>query len=291
MLDVAAYLREFSDEFNQALRAYLPRGGDAVSQAMRYSVEGGGKRIRPALAAAFCELWGGAARQATPLAAALELVHTYSLLHDDLPCMDNDDYRRGQPSCHRKFGEAAALLAGDALLTLAFGVVAEAAAYPFELRCRAAALLARAAGAQGMVGGQWLDLSYENQTVTRPELEEMNRRKTGALLETACAFGCLAGGANEAQTSAALRYADAVGLLFQLTDDILDAVGSREKLGKSPGKDRDRGKNTWVSLLGLARAKEEALRLSSLARREIEPFAPGESLLCRLPGWLAGRES
>ena len=289
-MDVEACMRAFSEEFNQALPAYLPQGDDIVSQAMRYSMEGGGKRLRPALAAQFCGLWGAEAQVATPLAVALEMVHTYSLIHDDLPCMDDDDYRRGQLSCHRKFGEAAALLAGDALLTLAFEVVAGAEIYPAELRCQAAAVLARAAGVQGMVGGQWLDLSYENRKITRSALEEMNRRKTGALLGAACHLGCLAGGADEAQTAAALRYADSLGLLFQVTDDLLDAAGSREKTGKSAGKDKASGKSTWTALLGLVRAQAVVQELAELARQEIAPYTGEDHLLYCLSDWLAGRE-
>ena len=278
MLDVEACLRAFSDEFNRALRAYLPQGDDIVSQAMRYSAEAGGKRIRPALAAEFCALWGGDPRQTMPLAAALEMVHTYSLIHDDLPCMDNDDYRRGRLSCHRKFGEQAALLAGDALLTLAFEVIAGAEIYPAEVRCRATALLARASGTQGMIGGQWLDLSYEKREITRPELEEMNRRKTGALLGAACALGCLAGGAEEAQTAAALRYADNLGLLFQLTDDILDA-------------DAEPGKATWVSILGLEGAQTEAHLLAQSAQKAIAPYTGKDDFLYDLPEWLILRNA
>jgi len=290
MLDVEKALRDFSDGFSRELEAYLPQGDDIVSQTMRYCLEGGGKRIRPALVAAFCELFGGEARRSAPLAVALEMVHTYSLIHDDLPCMDDDDWRRGKLSCHRKFGEAAALLAGDALLTMAFEVIAGADGFNAEIRCRAVALLARAAGIEGMIGGQWLDMQYERRTITRPELEEMNRKKTGALLETACYFGCLAAGADEAETAAALRCADHLGLLFQLTDDILDATGTKESTGKSPGKDEGSGKSTWVSLLGLARAQMAAKELAALARQEIAPWASEESLLFQLPEWLAHRE-
>jgi len=242
MLDVELSLRRSADAFNGYLAEALPQGEDVISQAMRYSLEGGGKRVRPALAASFCELFGAQAQRVYPLAAALEMVHTYSLIHDDLPCMDDDDYRRGRFSCHREFGEAAALLAGDALLTRAFQLIAETEHYSAEVRCQAIVLLSRAAGAEGMIGGQWLDLQYESVRAARPQLEEMNRKKTGALIAVACQFGCLAASADEAQTEAALRYADAVGLLFQVTDDILDAVGKQGKLqartrqaGRAPG--------------------------------------------------------
>ena len=279
---IDAMLREYSERFEEILKGYLPDGDSTVARAMRYSLADGGKRIRPALVMAFCELFGEDAAQAEAFAVAIEMVHTYSLIHDDLPCMDNDDYRRGRLSCHRKFGERAALLAGDALLTEAFEVAADSRA--------AVKIIAKAAGERGMIGGQWLDLSHEKKKMDRAQLEEMNRRKTGALLGAACALGCLAAGAGEAQTAAALRYADALGLLFQLTDDILDVTSVPETLGKSIGKDEAAGKNTWVSLLGLPQAKLLAKELSVLAQQEIVPYAGEDAFLCCLPDWLVGRE-
>ena len=284
MPDVQAALRGYARIFEAALPDTLPRGKTPVEQAMRYSMEGGGKRIRPALVLSFCELFGGKTEQVLPLAVAmpfavaLEMIHCYSLIHDDLPCMDNDDYRRGQLSCHRKFGEAAALLAGDALLTLAFETIAGAEMYPAELRCKAIALLARAAGTQGMIGGQWLDIQYERRKITRSQLEEMNRRKTGALLGAACELGCLAASADKIQTVAALAYAEHLGLLFQLTDDILDA-------------DEEPGKATWVSLLGLEGAQTEARLLAQSAQKAIAPYAGKDHFLHDLPEWLILRNA
>jgi geranylgeranyl diphosphate synthase type II len=304
MPDVEALLRAQAARFEAALPAFLPAGEDPVSQAARYSANGGGKRIRPVLVLAFCALFGGDAQTALPLAAALEMIHAYSLIHDDLPCIDNDDYRRGRLSCHRKFGEATALLAGDALLTQAFwcaaqGVVpAEAGdgvlvlpSLAAKTRCEAIALLANAAGAGGMIAGQQLDLAYEKKqgAITRAQLEDMNRKKTGALLGAACALGCLCAGAGANATAAALRYADYVGLLFQLTDDILDVEGTREATGKSQGKDQAAGKSTWVSLLGLRRAKMLAKEFGALAQEEIKDFAGVDSLVFCLPRWLATR--
>jgi len=289
LTDVEVYLREGSIAFEAALERYLPQGDDLVSQAMCYSLAGGGKRIRPALLSAFCALFNGEPEQAQAFAAAIEMVHSYSLIHDDLPCMDDDDYRRGRLSCHRKFGEQAALLAGDALLTQAFAVLAGADFTP-ELRIRAVDVLSKAAGQAGMAGGQWLDLSYETKAIKRAQLEDMNRRKTGALLCAACELGCLAAAANEEQTAAALRYADSLGLLFQLTDDILDVTGDRAKLGKSAGKDAAAGKSTWVSLLGLERARMVAQEYAALARHAIAPYAGADDFLYCLPGWLVERE-
>jgi len=289
MNDVQEILQARAAQFEEILQGYLPGGESVVAQAIRYSLADGGKRIRSTLVLAFCELFGEEPAKAAPFAAtifavAIEMIHCYSLIHDDLPCMDDDDYRRGRLSCHRKFGEQAALLAGDALLAEAFGVAAQA-------DCMAAiSVLARAAGEAGMVGGQWMDLSYENIKMTRAQLEEMNRHKTGALLVAACELGCLAAEATEEQTAAALRYADHLGLLFQLTDDILDVTSAPEKLGKTPGKDNAAGKNTWVALLGIERAKMAAQELAVHARQEVAPFAGENELLYCLPGWLVGRE-
>jgi len=270
MPDVPSALRDYARIFEAALPRFLPRGDFPVEQAMRYGMEAGGKRIRPALVLAFCELFGGDAEQAMPFAAAIEMVHGYSLIHDDLPCMDNDDFRRGKPSCHRAFDEATALLAGDALLTEAFLCAAGNA--------QAVTLLAKAAGAGGMIGGQQLDLAYEKMTVTRPQLEDMNRKKTGALLSAACLLGCLAAGSNAAQTAAAAAYADSLGLLFQLTDDLLDA-------------DEEPGKATWVSVLGLEQTQAEAQELAQKAREAIAPYASEGHFLYELPGWLITREN
>ncbi|MDR0532077.1 MAG: polyprenyl synthetase family protein [Oscillospiraceae bacterium] len=282
MSNVAARLAAYAKTFEAVYPAYLPQGNTPVFAAMRYSMEAGGKRLRPALAYAFCEQFGGALQAAAPYAAALEFVHTYSLIHDDLPCMDNDDYRRGRPSCHKQFGEAVAVLAGDALLTQAFAALAH--------RPDMVALLAHAAGAEGMVGGQMLDLLYETSPASRAQLEEMNRKKTGALLKTACLFGCEAAGAGLAETAAAERYGDAIGLLFQVTDDILDVNGSQAKLGKTIGKDQSSGKSTWVSLLGLEGAAAYAGELAALARAAIAPHAGPGAFLHDLPGWIQTRE-
>jgi len=284
MTDVQGVLKEQAERFEEMLRGFLPGGDGVVAQAMRYSLAGGGKRIRPILALEFCKLNGGDPAKAAPLAAAIEMIHCYSLIHDDLPCMDNDDLRRGRLSCHRMFGEQSALLAGDALLAEAFTVAAQADCMP------AIVVLARAAGEQGMIGGQWIDLSHENKRMNRAQLEEMNQKKTGALISAACELGCLAAGAAPEKLQAARRYADALGLLFQLTDDILDVTSSPEVLGKSAGKDEAAGKNTWVSLLGLDRARAAAKELAALARHAIAPFAEEDELLFCLPQWLVERE-
>jgi len=277
MSDVPSDLRAYAKEFEAALPRFLPKGDAPVCRAMRYSMENGGKRIRPSLALAFCALFGGEKDRAMPIAAAVEMVHGYSLIHDDLPCMDDDDFRRGRPSCHKQFGEATALLAGDALLTEAFACIADSD-FPPQAKTRAISLLAKAAGVGGMIAGQQLDMLYENTPITRARLEEMNRKKTGALLSAACLLGCVAAGAGVPQSFAAARYADYLGLLFQITDDLLDA-------GEEPGK------ATWVSLLGQDGARAAALEYAAAARKAIATHTKEGHFLYELPGWLLTRDA
>ena len=281
MNNVNIQLKEQAAQFERSLAQHLPAGESMVAQAMRYSLTGGGKRIRPVLVQAFCALCGGQPEDAAALAVAIELVHCYSLVHDDLPCMDNDDMRRGRPACHKQFGEQAALLAGSAMLCEAFAVAGN---HP-----QAVQILVRAS--KDMIEGQWQDLSYEGAEITRANLEEMNTRKTGALLRAACELGCLAANATAAQTAAARDYAAQLGLLFQLTDDILDVTASSETLGKTAGKDAAAGKNTWVSLLGLPAAQQLAHELATAAQQAIASYAGAGDLLYDLPVWLIEREN
>lgn len=217
-------------------------------EAMRYSLLAGGKRIRPVLVQIFCELCGGRAEEALPFAAGLEMVHTYSLIHDDLPCMDNDDYRRGKPTNHKIYGEATAVLAGDGLLTAAFGQLASAKLPP-ERIVKAVHVLSLCAGELGMVGGQVLDMEAEERECTRQEVLDIQSRKTGALICAACELGVIAAGGTEKQLDAAASYAEGIGLAFQIRDDILDVVGDAAKLGKATGVDEN--KNTFVRLYGI----------------------------------------
>ncbi|MDR1465847.1 MAG: polyprenyl synthetase family protein [Oscillospiraceae bacterium] len=284
-----ARLAEDAARVNDVLAQVLPAEGGTVNAAARYSLGQGGKRIRPVLTLAFCRLHGGDPAQALPLAAALELIHTYSLIHDDLPCMDDDNVRRGQPACHRAYGEAYALLAGDALLTRAFGVIAEAA-LPAETRAAAAALLAEAAGTAGMIGGQELDLRLEGGTPTAALLRELDRKKTGALLRAACQLGCLAAGADESAAGAADRYAEAIGLLFQVVDDILDVAGDSAATGKPTGSDEAKQKSTWVRFLGLAGARTYAAELASQADAALAGYGPAADFLRKMARWMETRE-
>lgn len=220
--------------------------------AMRYSLLAGGKRLRPMLTLALCEICGGSAEEALPFAAAVEMVHTYSLIHDDLPCMDNDDYRRGKPTNHKVYGEAVAVLAGDALLTAAFSQLA-AASLPAERVVRAVGALSRCAGELGMVGGQVLDINAETRLCTEQEVYDIQSRKTGALISAACRLGVIAAGGSDEQLRSAVRYAEAIGLAFQIEDDILDVIGDEKKLGKATGMDET--KNTFVRLYGIERCR------------------------------------
>lgn len=221
--------------------------------AMQYSLLAGGKRLRPIFAFEFCRMCGAEWEKATPFAAAIEMIHTYSLIHDDLPCMDNDDFRRGRPTNHKVYGEAMAVLAGDALLTDAFAV-ASTARLEGSAMADAIGVLSECAGSLGMVGGQVLDIKAEERECTEKEILDIQSRKTGCLINAACALGVLAGGGSEEQYDAACRFAAALGLAFQIRDDMLDVIGTREEMGKGVGTDES--KNTFVRLYGLEKCAE-----------------------------------
>ena len=250
MREYKAYIEQFLGDW------YARFDGEPqklLFDAMNYSLQAGGKRLRPVMAFEFCRMCGADWRDAAPLAAAVEMIHTYSLIHDDLPCMDNDDFRRGKPTNHKVYGEAMAVLAGDALLTDAFAVASTA---PLQGRHMADAIgiLSECAGSLGMVGGQVLDILSENRALTEQEVLDIQSRKTGALIRAACALGALAGGATEEQFDAACRFAAALGLAFQIRDDMLDVIGTQEEMGKGVGTDET--KNTFVRLYGLDRCEE-----------------------------------
>ena len=250
-----------------------------TAEAMAYSLEARGKRLRPMLALEFCRLAGGEPEKAMPFACAVEMIHTYSLIHDDLPCMGNDDMRRGKPSCHKAFGEATALLAGDALLTKAFEMLSKAELPP-ERIVKAAAILSRCAGIDGMIGGQAVDLLNEAQAPDFDILELTCRLKTAALLQAACLLGTAAAG-NDQMTDKAREYGLNLGLAFQIVDDILDVTGDSALLGKPVGSDAENGKTTFVTLCGLEKARELAEKYS---RGAVEVLAqiPGSEDLSRL---------
>lgn len=261
----------YTDKINAALEEYFPSGDDVVSQAMRYSVRNGGKRIRPALVLAFCKVCGGDEDSALAFACALEMIHTYSLIHDDLPCMDDDDFRRGKPSCHVAYGEANALLAGDGLLTLAFETAAKSA-LSAEKTVRGIAELSKAAGVCGMIGGQVMDLENEGKKVGVETLKKTDALKTGELIRVACVLGCIAAGADSEKITAAEKYAADIGLAFQIVDDILDVVGDEKALGKPIGSDKENEKSTYVSALGLDGSREAVSRLTKSAKEALNGF-------------------
>ena len=240
------YLRSWYDRFHKE-----PQG--KLFEAMEYSLLAGGKRLRPIFAFEFCRMCGGDWKRAAPFAAAVEMIHTYSLIHDDLPCMDNDDFRRGRPTNHKVYGEAMAVLAGDALLTDAFSV-ASTAQLEGKAMADAIGILSECAGSLGMVGGQVLDIMSEQRVLSEQEVLDIQSRKTGALIRAACATGALAGGCTDAQFEAACRFAAALGLAFQIRDDMLDVIGTQEEMGKGVGTDET--KNTFVRLYGLEKCEE-----------------------------------
>ena len=270
---------------NDNLGKYLP-GKDilqkSVIDAMEYSLAAGGKRVRPILTLAFCEACGGYVENALPFACAVEMVHTYSLIHDDLPCMDNDFLRRGRPANHIANGEAMALLAGDALLTRAFEVMlcdetiklvgAEAAAM-------AAGCLARSIGVLGMIGGQVIDLESEGKNLTPVALDKMHSLKTGALITAAAKIGCIAAQANKNEILAAQSYANSIGLAFQIMDDILDVTSTSDELGKNVGSDLAAQKSTYVSCMGIEKSKRTVLQLTENAIKSLKVFGDKKEFL------------
>ena len=265
--DLKAYVAEKREIIDKALDKYLPPidGMEGrVVEAARYSLFAGGKRLRPILCIAAHEACGGSSKALLPVACALEMIHTYSLIHDDLPAMDNDDFRRGKPTNHKVFGEAVAILAGDLLLTYAFELMAE---HGLEDRSgavmRVIHIIARASGFKGMVGGQMIDLACEGKEVDVPTVEYMHARKTGALITASVQAGAILAGASESEIERMGRYGRHLGLAFQITDDLLDVTGSFEEMGKTPGSDDRKGKRTYPFLVGI----EESRRL---AREHVE---------------------
>lgn len=266
-----------SDLINRKLEDYMTyvlagtAGQRKVAEAMTYSISAGGKRIRPVLTAEFCRVCGGTVEAALPAACALEMIHTFSLIHDDLPCMDDDDMRRGKPSCHAAFGEAQALLAGDALLNFAYEVISGGEGITAETKLALISELSKATGVNGMIGGQVIDTTFEGK-MTEAELLNMYSMKTGALLKCACKMGCIAAGAGKEKISAAELYAEKLGLAFQIIDDILDVTGDEKLLGKPIGSDSDNGKTTYVTLNGVENSRKAAETLTNEALSTLDAF-------------------
>ncbi len=296
-MDLKAYLEERRRLVNRTLETYISvvRGpAPRVVEAMHYSLFAGGKRLRPILCLAASEAVGGDAREALPVACALEMIHTYSLIHDDLPAMDDDELRRGRPTCHKQFDEATAILAGDGLLTEAFRVMAECAPL-FSGRetvlLEVMELIATAAGYRGMVGGQMLDLQAEGKEISLKELETIHRLKTGALLTAAVRSGALVGGGSRQEVNLLNSFGEKFGLAFQITDDILDVEGNREEMGKTPGADVKRRKATYPGLLGLEQAKIWAGKLVEGAVADLETLGERAAPLQEMARYLLVRRT
>lgn len=282
------YLLQAMAALDAASARFLPEESE-VCRAARYSLLGGGKRIRAILTLSVCDMLGGEMQAAAQFAAAVEMLHCYSLIHDDLPCMDNDDMRRGKPSSHIKFGEANALLAGDSLLTFAFQTAGEAKDIPADAVAKAVSLLARAAGCAGMIAGQVQDLENENKTVSVDDLRSVDVLKTGELIRCACQLGCVAAGADDKKLEAARVYAENLGIAFQIVDDILDVTSDEATLGKPIGSDAENCKNTYVSLLGLEKAQKIATELTDKAIDALKVFADEAEFLISLSEKLLSR--
>jgi geranylgeranyl diphosphate synthase type II len=296
MFDLKSYLKDVRAPVDNMLKAYLGAQSPAtrISHAMAYSVMAGGKRLRPILCIAAAETVGGNRETVLPLACALELIHTYSLIHDDLPAMDNDDKRRGKPTCHVRFDEATAILAGDALLTLAFEILAAAgtrgAPDNHHRWLLAIARIAAAAGFRGMIEGQMRDMAFEGTVISEDELESLHRLKTGKMIEISVASGALVSGASLRQQQLLHTYAQHIGLAFQVADDILNVKGDPDRLGKATGTDQIRGKNTYPSLLGLSGAETLAGQLVKNALKALDAFDNGADPLRAIADYVIERK-
>lgn len=285
--------KEYKDIIDAALSKYFVSSGlpyDGLLESMRYSLTAGGKRIRPMLVLEFCRISGGDINKALPIACAIEMLHTYSLIHDDLPCMDNDDLRRGRPTNHVVYGECTAVLAGDALQAEAFGTIARSE-LPAEARSKCVEILADAVGSDGMCAGQFLDMAGESKHLTEAELDEINSRKTGALLIAACRMGVAAAGGSDKLLDAAAVYGACVGAAFQIRDDILDVISTSEQLGKPVGSDLQEHKNTYMALLGEEKCMQMVEKLTESAKTALNGVFGDADFLCDLADSMVARKN
>jgi len=292
-VNIKAYLRSRQKKIDRALERYLP-GENArpptIHKAMRYSLFAGGKRLRPILCLAAAETCGGKIGNALPLACALECIHTYSLVHDDLPSMDNDDFRRGRPTCHKVFGDGIAVLAGDGLLTIAFEIVSRAKTprhYDMSILLRE---IAMAAGSQKLIAGQVADLEAEGRNIDMMGLRYIHENKTAAILTTSARLGAMSANADAKKLAAITKFGRALGLAFQIIDDILDVTQTSEKLGKSAGKDAAAKKATYPAVIGLKKSRLEAKRLTRRAHNALSIFDGKAEALHALANYLLERE-
>ena len=286
-------MNEYKSLIDEKLAEYFMPAGlpyDGLLESMRYSLTAGGKRIRPILVLEFCRISGGDVQKALPVACAVEMLHTYSLIHDDLPCMDNDDLRRGKPTNHVVYGECTAVLAGDALQAEAFGTILRSE-LPAEVRANCAEILADAVGSDGMCAGQFLDMKGENMVLSEDELNEINSRKTGALLIAACRMGVAAAGGSDEQLEAAALFGAAIGAAFQIRDDILDVISTDEALGKPVGSDAKENKNTYMALYGEERCMKMIRRLTESAKSALSVAFTDTDFLCCLADSMVTRDN
>ena len=294
--DLKAYLAEKKAMVDAALDDFFPESDGLTSdltKAMRYSLFAGGKRLRPILCMAGADAVGGSGSDVLPVACGLELIHTYSLIHDDLPLMDDDDLRRGKPTNHKVFGEAIALLAGDGLLTQAFSVMTSpeiSDRIPPQTLLRAIRLIARAAGPEGMVGGQAVDIQWEGKEAEFSVVKFMHAHKTGAMITASVASGAILGGADESRLRAITSYGEKIGLAFQISDDILDIEGDSETMGKRAGADEEKGKMTYPAVLGLDKSKIIQLDLIQEALQELQEFDGRAEPLRRVAHYIIERK-
>lgn len=287
------YLRERQTLIDKALDGFLPRAGAkpaTIHKAMRYSLFAGGKRLRPILTLAAAEACGGTLERALPAACAVECIHTYSLIHDDLPCMDDDDLRRGRPTSHKVFGEGVAVLAGDALLTVAFEILAQAEPSPRHKLAALISELATASGSRWLIAGQVMDLEGEGKPIQREQLKFIHCAKTAALLTASMRLGGMSANASDTKLQALTDFGQALGLAFQVIDDILDVTQTTEKLGKTAGKDVAATKATYPALFGLERSRREALRLTAAAHEALKPLGGKAARLHEIADDMLARE-
>lgn len=284
---------EYKNLIDSKLSEYFNAEGlsyDGLLDSMHYSLTAGGKRIRPMLVLEFCRISGGEVEKAIPVACAIEMLHTYSLIHDDLPCMDNDDLRRGKPTNHVVYGECTATLAGDALQAAAFGTIVHSE-LTAEAKVSCIAILADAVGCDGMCAGQYLDMLGESKKLTEDELNDINSHKTGALLTAACCMGVAAAGGSEEMLEAASQYGAALGEAFQIRDDILDVISTSEELGKPIGSDAQEHKNTYMALLGEEKCMEKIEKLTEQAKAALNGVFTDKEFLCNLADLMVTRKN
>ena len=290
-MSAETFLLEYSSDFDDNIGKFIPANDVAYSSvinAVNHSLSAGGKRIRPALLMEFCRVFGGDYSISIPAACAIEMIHTYSLIHDDLPCMDNDDFRRGKPSCHIAFGEDIALLAGDGLQSLAFETMTKLDTDSDKI-VKSVACLAECCGINGMVGGPVIDLESEDKQIPLDTLVLLQQLKTGKLIEAAVKIGCILGGASDEEIDLCLKYAQNIGLAFQIRDDILDVIGDQELLGKPIGSDKEENKITFLSFLSIKEAEDKICELTKAAKESLAFLGDRANDLCDLADYLAFR--